>query len=53
MSLNHIEALSDALASAKDGELSSAEFQVIVLQGLISLKVRFKFIFCSTKKVYV
>jgi len=38
MSLNHIEALTEALTKAKSGELSDREFQVSVLQGLISLK---------------
>ena len=38
MSLNHIEALTEALGRAKLGEMSDSEFQVIVLQGLISLK---------------
>lgn len=38
MSLNHIEALTEALGAARRGQLSDSEFQVIVLQGLISLK---------------
>ena len=38
MSRNHIEALTEALTKAKSGELSDREFQVSVLQGLISLK---------------
>lgn len=38
MSLNHIEALTDALSRAKAGDLGDNEFKMVVLRSLISLK---------------
>ena len=38
MSLRHIEELTSALVEARSGNLSNTQFQIVVLEGLISLK---------------